>query len=104
MKIKSITKQKICTKGERHTCCIFGTSCCITSDFSRRKINGPKMDFIRPIKSLSSAFSNFFRSTSSEAKISGIINSNNDHNSCNKFTTKLSSATKFILLPAKSTG
>ena len=101
--MKSITNNQIGTKSDRHTCCIFGTSCCITSDFSRRKINGPKMDFIRPIKSPSSAFSNFFRSTSSVAKISGSINSNNDHNSCNKFIAK-SSATTFILMLEKSTG
>lgn len=46
-------------------------------------MNGPKMDFIRPTKSLSSAFNSFFKSTSSVAKISGIINSSNDHSSCN---------------------
>lgn len=65
-----------------YTFCIFGTSCCITSDFKRLKMNGPKMDFILPIKFLSSAFSSFFKSTSSVAKRSGIMNSNNDQSSC----------------------
>lgn len=78
MKNKKYKQNKI------HTICIFGTSCVITSDFNLLKMKGPRMDFIRAINSLSSAFNSFFRSTSPVSNRSGIINSKIDQSSCNR--------------------
>ena len=82
--IKSTTDCR-CLRRDSRTWCILGTSCCITSDFKRLRIKGPKMDFMREISLWSSAFSSFFRSTSPVANMSGIMNSNNDHSSCRPY-------------------